>query len=155
MNKNLYNIVKIVAAVIGVIGIIMLVRVVMAGDDVIKSDEAVQTSVVDPFVTFTRIVLILTTILAVVFSIWNLIKNPALLKRALLSLAVLGGLLAIAYFWSNGDAVTDKFGAIIKDGEAGPISRRVGTLIKYTYILGLIGLVCVLWGSFKGLFSNK
>lgn len=154
MNNKLYNIVKIVAAVLGAIGLVLLVMVMMADGDAIKNDPATQARVVDPFVTFTFFMLGLTLILALGFTLWGLLKNPAALKKTLLTLAVLGVLLFIAYMLSNGDAVTDKFGHIIKDGEAGPVSRRVGTLINYTYILGVIGLVCVLWGTLKGMFSK-
>ncbi len=153
MNNKLYNIAKIGAGILGVIGIVLLVMVMMAGDAVID-DPATQSRVVDPFVTFTFFMLGLTVILAIGFTLWGLLKNPAALKKSLMTLAVLAGLFALAYVLSNGDAVTDKFGNVIEYGEAGPISKRVGTLIKYTYILGIIGLVCVLWGSLKGMFSK-
>lgn len=153
MNNKLYNIAKIGAGILGVIGIVLLVMVMMAGDAVID-DPATQSRVVDPFVTFTFFMLGLTVILAIGFTLWGLLKNPTALKKSLMTLAVLAGLFALAYVLSNGDAVTDKFGNVIEYGEAGPISKRVGTLIKYTYILGIIGLVCVLWGSLKGMFSK-
>ena len=37
----------------------------------------------------------------------------------------------------------------------GSTPKMVGTLIKYTYILGIIGLATVVWGSFKSMMSNK
>jgi len=155
MNNNmLYKISKIGAAVLGVIGIILLVLVVIPGDEAVKNDLAVQTRTVDPFVTFTFIMMGITTILAVGFSLWGLIKNPAALKKALISLVALGVLLGIAYALSNDAAVTDKYGIVLKDGEAGPISKRVGTLMYYTYILGAVGLATVVWGSLKSLFSK-
>jgi hypothetical protein len=97
----------------------------------------------------------LTTVSAIGFSLWSLIQNPAALKKALISLAVLGVLFIIAYAIANDGAVTDKFGNIIEKGEVGPISKNSGALIKYTYFLGAIGLACVLWGSVKEMFSNK
>lgn len=154
MINKFYKVAKIGAAVLGVIGIVLLVRVVSAGEAV-ETDAATQTSVVDPFVSFTFLMLGLSTVFAIGFSLWSLIQNPAALKKALLSLAVLGVLFAIAYGIADDGAVTDKFGNIIELGEAGPISKNSGALIKYTYFLGAIGLACVLWGSVKGMFSNK
>ena len=153
MDNKIYKFAKIGAALLGIIGVILLVRVVFAGDDAVN-DLATQASVVDPFITFTFIIMGIALVLTIGFTLWSLIKNPKALKKALMTIAVLGILLFIAYMLSNGDAVTDKYGTILEDGEAGPISRRVGTLIKYTYILGAIGLITVIWGSFKGLFSK-
>ena len=154
MTSKFYKIAKIGAAALGVIGIILLVRVLMAGDAV-ETDAATQASVVDPFVTFTFIMLGLTAIFAVGFSLWSLVQNPAALKKALITLAGLAVLFAIAYMLADDGEITNKFGQVLEDGEAGPISKNSGALIKYTYFLGFIGLATVVWGSVKGMFSNK
>lgn len=154
MTSKLYKISKYGTATLGVIGIILLVRVITAGDAVVE-DAATQVSVVDPFITFTFIMLGLTTVITVVFSIWSLIQNPAALKKALITLAVMGVLLVLAYVSANDHEITNKFGQVIDLGEAGPISKNTGTLIKYTYFLGAIGLACVLWGTVKDMLSNK
>ena len=127
----------------------------IAAGEAVVVDADVQASVVDPFVSFTFIMMGLTTALAVGFSIWSLIQNGEALKKALISLAALGVLFVIAYVIADDGAVTDKFGNIIEKGEAGPISKNAGALIKYTYFLGAIGLACVLWGSVKGMFSKS
>ena len=147
-NNKFYKIAKIAAGVLGLIGVIMLVRVLMPGDEVLKSDEDVQSSVLDPFVSFTIFMLYLTTGIAILFSIWNLITHPAALKKAIISLVALGVLFAIAYGVSSDAEVTGAGGVSIKDGAAGAIPKMVGTLINYTYILGVIGLItCLLYTS--------
>lgn len=154
MTSKLYKISKFGTAGLGVIGIILLVRVIMGGDAVVE-DAATQASVVDPFITFTFIMLGLTTIITVVFSLFSLVQNPAALKKALITLVVGGVLFGIAYALANDGAITNKFGQIIDQGEAGPISKNTGALIMYTYFLGTIGLACVLWGTVKDMLSNK
>ena len=154
MTSKFYKIAKIGTAVLGAIGIVLLVRVIMGGDAV-ETNVDLQVSLVDPFVTFTFIMLGLTTIITVLFSIWGLIQNPAALKKALISLAGLAILLVIAYAMADDGEVTNKFGQIIEKGEKGPISRNTGALIKYTYFLGAIGLACVLWGSVKDMLSKN
>lgn len=155
MNNNmLYKIAKIGAVALGVIGVVLYVLVLLAGDEAVTNDLAVQKRTVDPFVSFTFLMMIITTVLAVGFSIWGLVKNPAALKKAVMSLVVLGIFFGIAYALSNDAAVTDKYGTILEDGAAGPVSKRVGTLIYYTYILGAVGLITVVWGSLKSLFSK-
>ena len=151
--NNIYKIAKIGSAILGVIGVILLVRVIAAGEAV-ELDADVQSSVVDPFVTFTFVMLGLTTIFAVGFSLLGLLKNPAALKKALLSLVVLGVFFFIAYSLANDLEVTNKFGIVIENGEAGSISKNSGALIIFSYFLGIVGLATVLWGSVKEMFSK-
>ena len=153
MISKFYKIAKISAAALGVLGVVLLVRVLLAGDAV-ETDAATQASVVDPFITFTFIMLGLTAVLAVAFSLWSLVQNPAALKKALITLVGLGILFAIAYSLADDGEVTNKFGQIIEQGEAGPISKNSGALIKFSYFLGFIGIATVVWGSVKGMFSK-
>ena len=141
MNKNLSRILTLVAGLIGLIGFVFFIRIVMAGDEAIENDAAIQASIVSPFVSFARIVLIGTALIAVVFSIGNLIKNPQVLKRSLIAVGILGVLLIAAYSAASGEAVTDSVGKVLEDGEAGSVSKWVSTLINYSFILGAIGLV--------------
>ena len=141
MNKNLSRILTLVAGLIGLIGFVFFIRIVMAGDEAIENDAAIQASIVSPFVYFARIVLIGTAVIAVVFSIGNLIKNPQVLKRSLIAVGILGVLLVAAYSAASGEAVTDSVGKVLEDGEAGSVSKWVSTLINYSFILGTIGLV--------------
>ena len=148
---NLYKIAKIGVAVLSLIGVLLLVRVMTAGEDPAAIDSAAN-----PFITFSVILLILATATVVIFTVWNLIKHPKQLKSALLTLVVLGALFALAYVMASGNEVTDKFGNVVKDGgEAGPISKRVGALLNYSYILGIIAVGGVILGSVKGLFSKS
>lgn len=156
MNSDkIYKIAKIGAGVLGLIGIIMLVRVMIPGDEELKSSLEVQASVLDPFISFTIFMLYLTALLAIGFSIWNLIIHPAQLKKALLSLAVLGLVFLAAYVFASDAEVTGPNGVSLEGGAAGSTPKMVGALINYTYFLGIIALACVVWGSVRGMFSNK
>jgi hypothetical protein len=79
------------------------------------------------------------------------LKNPEILKRTLIGVAFLAVLLAIAYSMASDAAVTDSVGNIIKDGEAGAISKWVSTLINFSFYLGIIGLVMFLLDFLKSL----
>jgi len=139
MNKNLSKILTLIAGLIGAIGFIFFIRVIMAGDDAIENDAAVQASIVSPFVLFAEVVLIATAIIAVIFSVVNLLKNPQVLKRSLIAVGVLIVFLVIAYSISSDAAVTDTVGKVLEDGEAGSISKWVSTGINFSAILGIIG----------------
>jgi glucan phosphoethanolaminetransferase (alkaline phosphatase superfamily) len=154
MNSKVSKILSLVAGLIGLIAIYFLVRIIMEGDDAVKESLDLQNSLVSPFVTFAKVILIITTVLALVFSLWNLIRHPKLLKKTLISLAVLGLLLLVAYVMASDAAVTNVSGNVIKDGEAGPVSKWVSTGIWYSMILGGIGLIFFLWDFVKSLVAK-
>ncbi|PCI10516.1 MAG: hypothetical protein COB73_03290 [Flavobacteriaceae bacterium] len=155
MDNKFNKIAKIAAGALGLIGVIMLVRVMTADEEALATDIDIQSSVLDPFVSFTIMMLYLTTAIAVVFSIVNLVKHPAALKKSIISLVVLGVLFAIAYATASDAVVTGPNNTFIEGGEAGSTPKMVGALIKYTYILGVIGLATVVWGSVRSMMSNK
>ena len=154
MNDKLTKILSIVTGLIGLVAVYFLVRIIMEGDEVVEQSVDLQNSLVSPYITFAKWVLIITALLAVMFSIWNLIKHPQLLKMTLISLVFLGVLLAIAYMLASDAAVTNVSGNILKDGEAGPVSKWVSTGIWYTMILGGIAILGILAGFVKSLVSK-
>jgi len=155
MNSKVSKILSLIAGLIGLIAIFFLVRIIMEGDDAVKESLDLQNSLVSPFVTFAKVILIITTALALVFSLWNLVRQPKLLKKTLISLAALGVLLLISYMMASDAAVTNVSGHVIKDGEAGSTSKWVSTGIWYSMILGAIGLAFFLWDFVKSLVSTK
>lgn len=154
MNDKISKILSIVTGLIGLIGVYFLVRIIMEGDEVVKQNVEVQNSLVSPYITFAVWILAITAILAIVFSIWNLIKHPQLLKQTLISLVALGALLALSYALADDSAVTNVSGNVLKDGEAGAVSKWVSTGIWYTIILGAIALLGILADFVKSLVSK-
>jgi glucan phosphoethanolaminetransferase (alkaline phosphatase superfamily) len=154
MNSTVSKILSLVSGLIGLIAIYFLARIIMEGDDAVKESLELQNSLVSPFVSFARIILIITAVIAIVFSLWNLIRHPKLLKKSLISLGVMAVFLIIAYGMASDAAVTNASGNIIKDGEAGPVSKWVSTGIIYSFILGGIGLAFFLWDFVKSLISK-
>lgn len=154
MNSKVSKILSLVSGLIGLIAIYFLVRIIMEGDDAVKESLDLQNSLVSPFVQFAKVILIITTVIAVVFSLWNLVRQPKLLKKTLVSLAALAVLLLISYMMASDEATRNMSGNIIKDGEAGSTSKWVSTGIWYSMILGAIGLGFFLWDFVKSLASK-
>jgi len=154
MNDKLSKILSIVTGVIGLIAIYFLIRIIMVGDDTVKESADVQNSLVSPYITFATIILYITAIIAVVFSLLNLIKHPQLLKKTLMSVVALGILLALAYVIADDSATLSASGIVLKDGEAGATSKWVSTGIWYSLILGGLGLVAIFSGFVKSLVSK-
>ncbi len=154
MNDKLSKILSIVTGVIGLIAIYFLIRIIMVGDDTVKESADVQNSLVSPYITFATIILYITAIIAVVFSLLNLIKHPQLLKKTLMSVVALGILLALAYVIADDGATLSASGIVLEDGEAGATSKWVSTGIWYSLILGGLGLVAIFSGFVKSLVSK-
>ena len=154
MNSKVSKILSLVSGLIGLIAIYFLVRIIMEGDDAVKESLDLQNSLVSPFVQFAKVILIITTVIAVVFSLWNLVRQPKLLKKTLVSLAALAVLLLISYMMASDEATRNMSGNIIKDGDAGSTSKWVSTGIWYSMILGAIGLGFFLWDFVKSLASK-
>jgi magnesium-transporting ATPase (P-type) len=151
MSKKLSKGLTLLAGLIGLIGFYFFVRIMMAGDESIENDAAVQASIVSPFISFAKWVLILTALAAVIFSMINLVKHPRVLKRTLLGLAVLAVFLVVSYAMAGDGAVTDGLGKVLPDGEAGSVSKWVSTGINFSAFLGVIGIAFFLVDFAKGL----
>jgi len=148
MDNQKSKILTIITAIIGVIGVILFIRVMMAGDDSVAVDSSVNA-----FVYFAKYLLVITAVIALVLSLLNLVKNPQALKKTLLGVAILAVLFAVSYAVASDAAVTDSFGNIVKNGEAGSTSKWISALINFTGILGLLGLVAIGQGFVKSLIK--
>ena len=151
MSKNLSKILTLVAGLIGLIAFYFFIRIVMVGDDTLENDAAAQASIISPFISFAKFVLIATGLIAVVFSLLNLVKHPQVLKRSLMGVGALLVLLFVAYFMASDAEVTDSVGRVLEDGEAGSISKWVSTGINFSAILGVIGLAFFVFDFTKSL----
>jgi len=154
MNKKLSKILTLVAGLIGLIGFFFFIRIMMEGDEAIKVDADLQNGILSPFIYFAVILLLATAVIAVVFSILNLVKHPQVLKRTVVGIGVLVVILIIAYAVSSDAAVLDVSGRVLEDGEAGAVSKWVSTLINFSFILGTIGLLFFLVDFVKSLVKN-
>ncbi|MBS3992081.1 MAG: hypothetical protein KGZ87_00010 [Bacteroidetes bacterium] len=151
MNEKMSKILMLVAGAIGVIAIFFLARIVIEGDDAITASADLQGSVISPFVTFSIIILVLTALVAVVFSAFTLFQQPEQLKKALMGIGVLGGLLLITYFVSPNSQVVDVTGKVLM--EESSTSQVISAGISYAFLLGTIGLAFFLWDFVKSMIK--
>ncbi len=144
MDNSKSKILTIVTAVIGVIGAILFVRVLMAGDD----SEAIESSV-NIIVHFSKWLLIITAVITVGLSLFNLLKNPKALKKTLLGVVILAVLFGLSYVMASDAAVINQFGDVVKNGEAGSTSKMISALINFTGILSLVAIATIGLGFVK------
>lgn len=145
------KILMLVAGAIGFIAIIFLARIVIVGDAEITASADLQSSVVAPFITFSIIILVLTAVVTVVFSTYTLVQHPDQLKKALLGISVLVGLLLITYFVSPNSQVIDVTGKVLM--EESSTSQLISAGISYSFLLGTIGLGFFVWDFVKSMIK--
>ncbi len=148
MDKKLSKILMIIVLVLAVIGIVLYyfsTAMEIPAEDApgYEAAKLAESAAVGSFVNYAIILLAVVTIATLALSLFNLVKKPALLKKALLSLGVLAVLFAIAYVTSNGDLVNDASGNVFVDSRKVPYVastyKYVATAIQYSMILLVVG----------------
>ncbi len=130
---------KLISWVVAIIGIVAFVLGPNSGDDKNK----------DMMVDYGLIILVITAVIAIVLSLINILKRPAVLKRVFLSLAILAVVLVVAYLASTGGEVLNSKGVAFKITES--TSRWVGTGILYSLILLGVGALLFLVDMIKNI----
>ncbi len=154
MNK-LSKILTGVTLVIGLVAFFFLIRIITTGDETIKNSLEEQSSIVSPFVNFSIIILGITAVVTVVFSLVNLLKQPEVMKKALVSIGALGVVLIISYFTAQSDQVMDAANIEVLSAAGSSTSKWVSTLITYSFVLGAAGIIFVIFDFLKSLVTVK
>ena len=154
-DNKISKIITYVITALSLIGIILLVRVLMAGEETVKSDVDVANKVVSPLVYFSQYLLYFSVGITLFLSLSGLFKNSESLKKTLLGLGILGLLFFGAYALSDSNVVIDNADLILPGGEEGSSTNRiVGTGIWFSMILGIIGLGFFVADLVKGLIKS-
>ena len=154
-DNKLSKYLSILVAVIAVVGAFLFIRVFLEEEDAIKTDAAVQGSVIDPIIYFSKWLLYITIAVTVVLSVWSVIKNPQNLKKLVLGLGILAVVLFISYTIADSEAVLDMQGNLIEGGDADTSTNKwVGTGIWFSVALALIASVFFVIDLAKGLIKS-
>lgn len=144
MNKVI-NIIKIV---FGVIGAILFVRILNSGDDAIEADAALQTSVLAPFMYVSYIILGITILAVLAFSVKALFSGNV--KKTIISLGAFILIIVISYGVSSGTEVALRDGDILS--ETG--SRWVSAGLVAFYILAALAVLAMLLSSVRKIITK-
>lgn len=144
MNK-IVNILKII---FGVIGAILFVRILNAGDEAIEADAAMQTSLLNPFMWVSYIILAITILIVLFFSIKEIFTGNV--KKTLLSLGGFVLIIVISYAVSSGVETPMRDGEVLS--ESG--SRWVSAGLTMFYILAALAIVAMLLSSVRKILTR-
>jgi len=146
MKSNLF--LKILVAVIFVLALVGMVMIAQGGE----ATSTEMASAASFVVTLALVLLAAAAILAVVVSLFTLLKNPAALKKTLLGIAIFGALFAVSYFASSNGAVSGANGEGLL--ESGSTSKWSGTGLIFSYILLAVGSVFFVVDLLRGLIKS-
>lgn len=144
MNK-IINIVKIV---FGIVGAILFVRILNAGDEAIEADAALQSSVLAPYMTVSYIILGVTVLAVLVFSVKALFTGNV--KKTLGSLGAFILIIVISYLVSSGSETALRDGDVLSANG----SRLVSTGLTAFYILAVLAVAAMLLSSVRKIITR-
>ena len=143
------KIITIIVALLSIVGIGLFVMTF--GID--KEDTEAMSGAVTPLVNYSLFLLIAAAVVAVVGSIWTLLKNPSALKKAGLGLLALVVVFGISYMLANSDQVIDAKDEIIA-AAGSQVSRLSSTGILFSGILMLVAAAFFVVDLVKGLIKS-
>ena len=144
------QILKIVSLIISLVAVYFFVQVSTNGDGV-EGDVEALNSAVGGFIGFTRILLILTVALVVVFMILDVVKYPGKLKKTITGLVAFAVLFVLAYVLADSGEVITSSAGVIKEGSS--LSKNVSTGILFSFILGALAFGGFVFDSVKSLLK--
>ncbi|MDU8886693.1 hypothetical protein RXV94_11020 [Yeosuana sp. MJ-SS3] len=139
----------IIVGIVGVISIFFLIRIIGVGDEAIKAGESGGT--VDTFMYIAYLILAVTLLFVLFFTLKNVLSNGATLKSTLTSLGAFLLLALICYFvFANGVETPLRDGEVLSAGG----SKMVGTGLYMFYFLVLIAVGAMLLSGVKKMIKK-
>ncbi|MEO2073676.1 MAG: hypothetical protein ABGW99_20285 [Zunongwangia sp.] len=144
---TLHKILKYVALVIGVLGLIFLGRILAAGDNAIEASADVQSSVLEPMMWISYLVLAVVIALVAIFVIAGLFRGN--IKNTIIGIVSFAVVVLVSYLVTTGTQVTTREGDIISAGTV----HWVGAGLVCFYILAALAILAMVFSGVKKLIS--
>ncbi|HIB38013.1 hypothetical protein [Mesonia sp.] len=142
---TLHKVLKYLAILIGVIGLVLLARVVITGDDAIETSADLQSSVLEPIMWLSYIVIAAIIVLVGVSVIKDLINGD--IKKTLLSIGVFAVIILAGYLLANGVETEMNNGEMLSANA----SKWVGAGLIVFYILAAVAIGAMVFSGVKKL----
>jgi hypothetical protein len=145
MDKTILNVFKIVSLILIALAVILQVVVLIRGED-----GLVGNSILDNYIRLAYVALIITAVLAILFPILFIAQNP---KNAIKILIALAGLVVLGFICYA--IATNSFNIIQLENlkTTAETSRMVGAALYFTYIIGGLAVVSIIFSGISGLFK--
>ena len=149
--KLIYNITKVLYILFGLSGVFFIVWIWILGDKALEEDPSLAASVMNPWISITIGGLIFTSLLALVGPVINMVSNP---KNAIKMLIALGGLVIIGFVCYSFATNTFDIVELETLETTAEVSRSVGAALIFTYIVGGLAVISIIFSGIAGLFKS-
>lgn len=148
--KIIYTITKVLYILFGLSGVFFVAWVWIKGDSAMEDDPTLANMIMNPWITITIAGLIFTSLLALVGPVINMISNP---KNAVKMLIAIGGLVVIGVLCYSFAKNTFNIVELENLETTAEISRSVGAALYFTYIVGGLAVISILFSGIAGIFK--
>lgn len=145
MDKTILNIFKIISLVLIALAVILQITVLIQGEEGVT-----EGSILDNYALLAYVALGIAAFLAILFPIIFMIQNPKNALKVLIGLAVLVVFGFICY-----SIAQNTFNIVqLEDLETtAETSRMVGAALYFTYIVGGLAVVSIIFSGIAGFFK--
>jgi len=144
MNKIL----TILKFVIGIIGAIFFVRILLADGDALEVDADLQNSLLSPYILLAYIVLGLTVLVTIIFSIIGVLKGNV--KKTLITIGSFAAIVVITFFASTGKEIQTDEGVI-----SAYASQWISAGLNIFYVLVVISVFAIIASSVTKILTSR
>lgn len=145
MDKTILTIFKIISLIFIGLAAIFQVIVLLKGDD-----GVIGTGILDYYIRLSYVAVAIAAILALAFPLYFMIQNPKDLIKIVGGIAVLAVIGFICYSIADN---TFNIAQLEKLKTTSDVSRMVGASLYFTYFLGGIAVLSVIFSGISGLFK--
>lgn len=136
---NLHKVTKLAALVVAVLSLIFLAVI-------LSSSDADNSSMISPLIYLSYVILLACVAVVLVYVFKNLLSNKDNLKRTMITIGLLLGLLLISYIFADSSDVYNVKKELLVSGST---SKLVSTGLNMTYFLGIISVGSLFFFMFK------
>jgi hypothetical protein len=145
MDKTILNIFKIVSLILIALAVILQAIVLIKGEE-----GLIGSSILDNYIRLAYVALIICGFLAILFPILFMVQNP---KNALKMLIGIVGFVVIGFICYS--IASNNFNVVQLETlkTTAEISQIVGAALYFTYIIGGISVITIIFSGVSGLFK--
>lgn len=136
---NLHKVIKIAALVVAILSLVFLALIM-------SSSDAVNSSWISPLIYLSYVILFACVAVVLIYVFKNLFSNKETLKKSMITIGLLVGLLIISYIIADGSDVYNVKKELLVSGSA---SKWVSTGLNMSYFLGFVSIGSLFFFMFK------
>ena len=136
---NLHKVTKIAAIVISILSLVAL-------GGLMATSDSEDNSWISPLIYLSYVILFACVAIVLIFVFKNLLSSKETLKRALITIGILAGVLLLSFILADGSDVYNVKKELLVSGST---SKIVSTGLNMSYILGFVSIGSLFFFMFK------